>query len=208
MSTASIDAKINHIKQWLGAGSINIFGLPFAGKDTHGRELAKIFGAPLIGGGEIIRSDLTPQHMKDHIAKGMLTPTDEYLQLILPYLDRAEFKPKPLVLNSVGRWFGEHEQVVKAADKAGHPIKAVLYIVVDTPEVLKRWESEQNRHDRGHRHDDAEHILETRISEFESKTLPVIEFYRRQNLLIEIDGTADRNTATAQIMDKLYEKSL
>ena len=29
-----MEEKITVIKQWLGTGSINVFGLPFSGKDT------------------------------------------------------------------------------------------------------------------------------------------------------------------------------
>ena len=42
---------IEIITQWLGTGAINIFGLPFAGKDTHGHRLAELFGASIMGGG-------------------------------------------------------------------------------------------------------------------------------------------------------------
>jgi adenylate kinase len=208
MESVENDEKIKSIKRWLGTGSLNIFGLPFAGKDTHGRELAKLFDAPLIGGGEIIRSDLTPQHMKDHIAKGMLTPTDEYLQLMLPYLAQERLQGRPLILNSVGRWFGEHLPVEKAARETGHDIKAVLYIDIDAEEVRRRWEKSLHLQDRGQRHDDAEHILDTRIHEFEKKTKPVIDYYRQQNLVVEVSGKADRNIVTDKIINMLYRKSL
>lgn len=208
MESVENDEKIKSIKQWLGTGSINLFGLPFAGKDTHGSELAELLNAPLIGGGAIIRSDLTPQHMKDHIAKGMLTPTDEYLQLILPYFDQKKFKSRPLILNSVGRWFGEHSFVEKAAQESGHEIKAVIYLNVDAEEVRERWNNSLNLKDRGHRHDDAEYILDTRIDEFETKTIPVIEYYRQQNLMIEIDGRAPRSVVTEKIINMLYQKTM
>src|SRR5690606_23714923 len=104
-------AQIKTIRNWLGTGAINIFGFPFAGKDTHGQNLATDLGAELIGGGAIIRSPLTTQHMKDHIAKGLLTPTEEYLKLMLPYFSQDKLKEKAFVLSSVGRWFGEHTHV-------------------------------------------------------------------------------------------------
>jgi len=30
--------KIEKIKEWLGAGAVNIFGRPFAGKDAQGND--------------------------------------------------------------------------------------------------------------------------------------------------------------------------
>lgn len=207
MNQAVQDKKLQTIKQWLGTGSLNIFGLPFAGKDTHGRELANLLDGELIGGGEVIRSDITPQHMKDHIAAGKLTPTSEYLKLILPYLAQERLKNHPLILSSVGRWFGEHSHVQKAAQTSGHPIKAVLFIDITTEELHKRWEASLHLQDRGKRHDDAEHILETRIQEFQTKTLPVIDYYRQQGLLVSVPGDSTQPETLATILDKLVEYS-
>lgn len=196
-------SQIETIKKWLDTGSINIFGLPFAGKDTHGRELAELLDAELIGGGQIIRSDLTPQHMKDHIAKGLLTPTDEYLALMLPYFSQPRFTGRPFILSSVGRWFGEHAHVYTALADAHHELKAVLYIDISTDELRKRWEASLTLQDRGIRHDDAEHILETRINEFQTKTLPVINYYRDKGLLIQIDGDQPQAQTLTTILSEL-----
>jgi len=193
--------QIKKLKTWLDSGSINIFGLPFAGKDTHGRELAQLLDAELIGGGAIIRSDLTPRHMKDHIAKGLLTPTDEYLDLMLPYFSQTQFDNKAFVLSSVGRWFGEHTHVRRALQESGHPLKAVLFIDISIDELHRRWEASLTLQDRGQRHDDAEHILETRILEFETKTKPVIDHYQSERLLIHIDG----NGTQAKTLDHIIE---
>lgn len=200
-----LQEQINGIKKWLGVGSINIFGYPFAGKDTHGRELASLLDARLIGGGEIIRSQETPQHMKDHIATGILTPTDEYLALMLPYFSRNEFAGKPLILSSVGRWFGEHLHVRKSAEASGHPLKVVLFLDIDTQELRRRWEASLSSNDRGKRHDDAEHILETRIQEFETKTLPVVEYYKSEGMLIHADGNGTQQETLNRIIEQLAD---
>jgi adenylate kinase len=197
--------KLQKIKTWLGSGSINIFGLPFAGKDTHGKELTELFDGHLIGGGEIIRSSSTPQHMKDHIAGGVLTPTDEYLELMLPYFNQPKFKGKPLILSSVGRWFGEQLPVSHAAKDSGHEIKAVLFLDITRNEQLKRWKTSLHLQDRGKRHDDAEHILETRNQEFETKTLPVINYYKQQGLLLEINSNGTKHETLNLIIEKLLE---
>lgn len=194
------NTKILLIKKWLGSGSINIFGLPFSGKDTHGNELAKFFGAEIISGGDILRSG-GPEHIKQHISKGHLAPTDEYLAIVLPYLSRAEFDKKPLVLSSVGRWRGEEKSVTKAAKESSHPIRAVLYL------DISKKEAERRRLSAGRdREDDTTHeILLNRFSEFETKTAPVIDFYRKAGLLLDIDGMPPKQTVTNDIIDKLAE---
>lgn len=194
--------QVQNIKEWLGAGSINIFGLPFAGKDTHGLELAKLLGAAFISGGDILRSQ-AHQHVKEHIAKGHLAPTEAYLEMVLPYLSQAKFAGKPIVLSSVGRWHGEEPSVMKACDESGHPIKAVIYLDIPEGEAQKRWEAAE----RG-REDDAEHhILQNRFNEFRGKTLPVIDYYRDEGLLIDIDATPPIESVSANILGKLLLKA-
>ena len=43
-----MEKNIGIIKKQLGVGSINIFGLPFSGKDTVGKRLADDLGAVLL----------------------------------------------------------------------------------------------------------------------------------------------------------------
>jgi adenylate kinase len=198
------DGQKEKLAKWLGAGSINIFGWPFSGKDTQGRRLADLFDAPLIGGGEILRSaEGVPSHVRQIIDRGELAPTQDYLNIVTPYLSKSEFKSKPVILSSVGRWDGEQQVIFQATSASGHPIKAVIYLELNESEARKRWEAAQVKADRGQRADDAEEVLATRFSEFRNKTLPVIEFYRQKGLLIEIDGSMAPDKVTAEIFKQL-----
>lgn len=191
--------KIDKIKAWLQSGSINVFGLPFSGKDTHGTRIAELFGGVFISGGDILRSSQGIEHIKNHIAKGHLAPTDEYLDIVLPYLSKKKFAGKPLILSSVGRWHGEESSVIKAANDSGHPIKAVIYLSINQSEAKRRWQLAE----RGRQDDAEENILLNRFSEFQQKTLPVIEFYRQKGLLIEVDGLPEKEEVLANILTKL-----
>lgn len=208
MEVPEYETKITHIKEWLGTGSINIFGLPFAGKDTHCRELAQLFNGIVIGGGDILRSDATPKHIQDHIAQGLLAPTEEFRQIMLPYFAKNEFRGKPLILSAVGRWYGEEKGVLEASVKSGHPLLAVIHLKIKDEEVLRRWKNHDELQDRGTRDDDTEHILQTRMNEFRTKTLPVIDFYKEQGILIEVDGMPPRESVLKTILDSLYERAL
>ncbi len=199
--------KIDTIKTWLGTGSINIFGRPFAGKDTHGRELVTLFNGVLLGGGDILRNSIIPEHVKTLIRAGKLAPTEDYIAIVLPYLSQPQFSDKPLILSSVGRWHGEEEGVLGAAEAAGHPVKAVIYLNIDEDGVRRRWQSKAHTGDRGERHDDTQEILETRLNEYREKTTPVIDFYRNSGLLIEIDSNLDKKVVLDIIIDELYKRA-
>lgn len=195
---------LSTIKDWLSTGSINIFGMPFAGKDTHGATLSQLFDAPLLGGGDILRNSTIPPELQKGLDAGKLFPTEEYLNIVTPYLSADQFKGHPLILSSVGRWIGEEEGIIKAAEASGHPIKAVVYLHAGEEVVYRRYEKSQEKGDRGDRADDAHHILATRIEEFTTKTLPVIEVYRQKGLLIEVNSDAEKHEVLENILARLF----
>ena len=117
-----MEEKIATIKDWLGTGSINIFGLPMSGKDTVGIRLAETLGARFLSSGIIIRAMEQSQN-KHYTDGGDLAPTDVFYQWVLPYFNREDLEDSALVLSSVGRWSGEEDAVIDSADAGGHPIK-------------------------------------------------------------------------------------
>lgn len=196
------------IKQWLGTGSVNIFGLPFSGKDTVGVRLAEILGARLLSSGLILRSAGDKELLKD-LAAGVLAPTGKFKDLVLPYLQREDLRNYPLILSSVGRWEGEEYDVIAAANDGGHPIKAVILLNVSEAEVKNRWEASKVLQDRGYRRDDHdEEILDVRIKEFIEKTMPVIETYRKRGLLIPISANKSRDEVLMNAITGLYDMAL
>jgi adenylate kinase len=97
---------------------------------------------------------------------------------------------------------------MKLLAKAGHPIKAVILLQIPETEALKRLDISHFIQDRGNRTDDVLEVLRKKLKTYHDKTLPVIEFYRKLNLLIEIDGTYPLDIVTSQIISSLLEFSL
>lgn len=195
----------NGIESWLEAGSINIFGRPFAGKDTQGNILAETFGATLLGGGDILRNSEIPERAKEALHRGELIPSEDYVDIVLPYLSKEEFAGKPLILSSVGRWTGEEEGVIAALEAAGHPLKAVVYLDLPEDIVHQRWRALEIHDDRGGRADDTEEVLDRRLQEFREKTLPVLESYKKLGLLITVNGNQPAEIVSAEILTKLAD---
>ena len=200
-----MDDKINQIKQWLGTGSINIFGLPMSGKDTQGIKLAEALGAKFLSSGMIIRAmeKQTKQHYSD---QGSLIPTNVFYEWVLPYFERPDLYNYPLILSSIGRWHGEEDQVMSIAAGAGHEIKAVIILNISEADVMRRFEAAQVLNDRGNRLDDKnQRIFETRIQEFRTKTAPVLQYYKSKDLLIEVKGNQTREQVFEELITKLYQ---
>lgn len=202
-----MEEKLAIIKQWLGAGSVNIFGLPMSGKDTVGVRLARELGGRFLSSGMIIRAmeEATQQNLT---GAGQLVPTNLFYKWVLPYFERRDLWDLPLVLSSIGRWAGEENQVMTVAKASGHPIKAALFLKVRESEVKKRWQTAKELGDRGTRADDLEaQAFQRRIEEFRDKTVPVLQHYDELGLLINVGAELEREKVFAAVIDALYDFS-
>ncbi len=191
------------IKQWLGTGSINVFGLPFAGKDTQGEVLAELFDGVMISSGDILRHSKDNPRLQKLLAAGEIIPSDLFGEIVLPYFSRQELAGKPLILSEVGRMEGEQQAVMQAADDTGHPIKATVLLGLPEDEVFSRFEAAKQINDRGDRADDRREVLQTRLDNYRAKVTPVLDWYREKGLLIEIDGTLSREDVSKEIIKEL-----
>ena len=202
------EEKINKIKEWLGTGSINIFGLPMSGKDTQGIKLAETLNAKFLSSGMIIRA-MEIETRQKLSSKGNLIPTNTFYEWVLPYFERKDLFEYPLILSSIGRWSGEEDQVMSVAAGAGHEIKAVIILNISENEVENRFNEAKTLNDRGEREDDKDlEVFHNRLQEFRTKTLPVLQHYNSLGILINVNGNQTREAVFDEIIDKLYQKSL
>ena len=205
MEEQNLIDKLAKIKTWLGTGSLNVFGLPMSGKDTVGERLAKDLGAKFLSSGIIIRAFEAEQN-QNMTGSGQLIPTNTFYDIILPYFSREEMKNDSLILSSVGRWSGEEDKIMEAARNGGHEIKAVVLLDLTEADVKNRFEASKKLNDRGERADDANiEIFETRIREFNEKTVPVLNHYDELKLLIKVPADESRDEVYLSVIDKLVE---
>lgn len=205
MEEQNLIDKLAKIKAWLGTGSLNVFGLPMSGKDTVGERLAKDLDAKFLSSGIIIRAFEAEQN-QNMTGSGQLIPTNTFYDIILPYFSREEMKNDSLILSSVGRWSGEEDKIMEAAKNGGHEIKAVVLLDLTEADVKSRFEAAKKLNDRGERADDANlEIFETRIHEFNEKTVPVLNHYDELKLLIRVPADGSRDEVYSSVIDKLVE---
>ena len=205
MEEQNLIDKLAMIKSWLGTGSLNVFGLPMSGKDTVGERLAKDLDAKFLSSGIIIRAFEAEQN-QNMTGSGQLIPTNTFYDIILPYFSREEMKDDSLILSSVGRWSGEEDKIMEAARNGGHEIKAVVLLDLTETDVKSRFEAAKKLNDRGERADDANlEIFETRIREFNEKTVPVLNHYDELKLLIRVTADGSRDEVYLSVIDKLVE---
>lgn len=208
-----MDEKIERIKLWLGTGSINIFGLPFSGKDTVGVRLAETLGARFLSSGMILRSaQENDSDLKHEMNSGELANTDKFRDIVIPYFFRDDLKESALILSSVGRWAGEEEPIINASLDSNHPIRAAILLNISEAEVYNRWEAaraEDTNGGRGLREDDRNpEVIKKRLEEFNQKTMPVINTYRLLGLLLPVYAHDTKDAVFENVINALYSKSI
>lgn len=201
----TLETKLGEVREWLGTGTLNIFGKPFAGKDEQAKRLAPLLGAPILGGGEILRNSrerMSPA-IQTIMDEGGLIPSEDYARIVIPYLSNPDFSGKPLVFSAVGRMSGEEFGVLAAADAAGHPIKAVPYLEITEAEAFRRLAETR---DRG-RADDTPERLRVRLDTFQTETEPVITTYENMGLLVRVDAMDEEAVVFNSLVHLLHERA-
>lgn len=202
-----MEQQIEKIKNWLGTGSVNVFGLPMSGKDTVGVKLAELLGAKFLSSGDIIRAMEAALNVNVS-QEGNLTPQNIFFDWVLPYFEKKELQNYPLILSSIGRWAGEENEVISVARSSGHPIKAAVMLQLSEQTAIERWEAAKLLDDRGLRADDASpQIFQRRLSEYREKTLPVLRHYQEMGLLVPVKADAPRPQVLANTVEALAEFS-
>ena len=202
-------SKLAMIRDWLGSGSINIMGLPMAGKDTVGVQLAIDIGGKFLSSGAILRA-YEAKHAHENLTRdGLLTPQSEFRRIVIPYLSAPELDGYPLVLSAVGRWDGEEVDVINALEDK-HPLKAVILLNISEGDVRERWETAQMTGDRaegdaGRTDDSSVKKLERRFEEFRDKTLPVLTFYKSLDILATINADQPKDAVYNELINKLAD---
>lgn len=191
-------------------------GPPGAGKGTQARELAREWGVPHIATGDMLREAVaagTPLGLeaKRHMDSGGLVPDDVVIGLVGERLEKPDAKAG-CVLDGFPRTVAQAEALDALFARKGISLDRVVYFDVSRPELLRRLTGRRVCRACAHtyhlvsappkvagtcdvcggelyqRPDDSEATVATRLDVYETQTAPLLAYYRRQNLLVSING--------------------
>ena len=205
--------------------NIILFGPPGAGKGTQANKIAKYFNLHKISTGELLRGEIKSEtelgkKIKSNINKGMLASDDIINNLIIKILSNVKLKNR-LIFDGYPRNINQAKSLDMLFSKNNQKISCVLSLDVDKEIIIKRILGRQTCGNCGlifneyfnpstaqnhscnpkflvKRSDDNEETIAKRLETYLNKTLPILEFYKKQNLLHEVDGMHE--------IDQIFEK--
>lgn len=204
--------------------NVLVMGAPGSGKGTMSARIVSTFGLTHISTGDIFRSEIKNQTelgmtAKKYMDEGYLVPDEVTNPMVVSFLEKNDLA-KGYLLDGYPRTLAQAEVYNKLVENTNLEIDLVINLDVDY-EVIKeritgRWMSQEGRiyHVKFNppkvegidditgtplfqRKDDTLESVVVRLAEYDKNTKPVLEYYAKQNKLVNIDG--DRP------MDEVFE---
>lgn len=191
--------------------NIVLLGAPGAGKGTQAVRIIETYGVPHISTGDILRAAVanqTPLGMeaKRYMDAGDLVPDLVVIGLVKSRLQEPD-TDKGFILDGFPRTSNQAEALDEALADLGKRIEAAVAIIVDPEVIVGRLTSRRTCKECGRitsasegdtcagcggelyqRDDDNEATVRNRLGVYDRSTAPLIEYYRQQDVLHEIDG--------------------
>lgn len=202
---------------------IIFLGAPGSGKGTHATRVKTELGLPHISTGDIFRENIkggTPLGVlaKSYIDKGALVPDDVVIKIVEDRLSREDCK-NGFILDGFPRTIYQAEALKKIAS-----IDVVINLVVDDEAIVKRVAGRRMCRcgetynvaflngattcakcggELYQREDDKEETVKSRLEVYHKETAPLIDYYRKEGLLKDVDGSQGIEAVYNDIMKVL-----
>jgi adenylate kinase len=199
-----------------------LYGAPGSGKGTQANMLRSRFGIPHIATGDMLRAEIesgTPlgRQAQPILAKGGYVPDEVMIAMIHDRLRQPD-SSKGFILDGFPRTIPQAEALDVLMRELGRSFDRVLYLRVDTSELLRRLSGRlvcpacQRTYQPGtercqadgtalvQREDDKHEAVRPRIEIYLKKTIPVLDHYRVEDLVSEIDGRGTIEGISGQVL--------
>lgn len=188
--------------------NIVLLGKPGSGKGTQGELLARNNNLVYISTGKLLRKEIANDTEIGHKAK--------------PFMDRGEIVPDEIAIRLIEKKIQQHPSVDGFVFK-GFPrtvvqayildgllrrvnsrVTCMLNIKLPTFDSIKRL-NDRSKTERRRPYDASTDLILNRLDEYEKKTKPVIEYYKKQTIFFEVDGRGDEEEVNERLEEAIVK---
>lgn len=206
-----------------------LLGPPGSGKGTQAERLKEQLGLPHVASGDLFRENIGNETAlgllaKGYMDRGQLVPDDVTIAMVRERLQQPDCD-NGVILDGFPRTLAQAEALDKMLASRARTLAGVLYINVPDEELVRRLSGRwicgqcQTPHhmvfsppaEEGvcdecsgklyQRDDDRPETVRARLRVYHQQTAPLIDYYRRAGLLVEVDGAGDIETVSAALLD-------
>ena len=178
-----------------------LLGPPAAGKGTQARRLTGRFGGVHIDTGDILRANADRdtelgRRAKAYMERGELVPDEVVVDTVLDRVAVADCADG-FALDGFPRTVPQAEALDRRLGELGRPLDATVSLEVGEAELRRRLAERAREQDRAD--DEDEQAIRQRLELFAGETGPLIDYYRRQGLLVRVDAACEVDEVTERI---------
>lgn len=196
---------------------IIMLGAPGAGKGTQAKQIADKYSIPHISTGDIFRANLKAgtelgKKAKEYMDQGLLVPDELTCDLVMDRISQDDCK-NGFVLDGFPRTIPQAEALDAALSKIGEKMDYAVDVDVPDDNIINRMSGRRACLNCGAtyhivsiptkvegvcdrcgspvvlRDDDQPETVKKRLEVYHAQTQPLIDYYKKQNILKSVDGT-------------------
>lgn len=210
---------------------IIMLGAPGAGKGTQAKRIAEKYGIPHISTGDIFRANIKNgtelgKKAKTYMDQGALVPDELVVDLVVDRVAQEDAK-NGYVLDGFPRTIPQAEALDTALAKINEKVDYAINVEVPDENIIHRMSGRRACVSCGGtyhiqynptkqenicdacggklilRDDDQPETVKNRLQVYHEQTQPLIDYYSKQGILKEVDGTVDMNDVFHAIVEIL-----
>lgn len=182
---------------------ITLFGPPGAGKGTQGARLSGALGIPHLSTGDMLRHVISSgsslgKQVAALIDEGNFVPDDMIRDVLSTRLD-AQDCMRGAILDGFPRTVPQIAMLDEILSTRGSTLDAAILLSVPDEILLDRIAIRAASGETA-RPDDRPEIAAARLETYRVKTAPLLDIYRREGRLHEVDGTGSPDEVFRRIL--------
>lgn len=211
-----------------------LLGPPGAGKGTQAETIVKEFSIPHISTGDIFRQNIKEgtdlgKRAKEFMDQGLLVPDELTVELVKDRLLKDDCK-NGFLLDGFPRTIFQADVLENALESMNQKLDYVINIIVKKELLVERAVGRRVCKDCGQtyhisfnktskegicdncggellqRKDDAEETVTKRINVYQEQTEPLIDYYTKKGIIVNIDGEKPIAEVGKEIVAKMRNK--